>query len=111
MNIADYRYMVRVCISAISICASPTMAHEQWSNGKPVPDWVRSACCGPEESHHLSPSQVHAMPDGWHVDGAHQVIAYGREFRSEDGEYWIFYRDYEDGTQIVFCFFAPEQMH
>jgi hypothetical protein len=98
---------------AISICAGltiPAAAHEQWFNGVPVPGWVKSGCCGREEAHHLEPWRVHAMPDGWHIDGYHQAIAYGREFRSEDGEYWIFSRDYEDGP-LVLCFFAPEQNH
>jgi hypothetical protein len=89
----------------------PAAAHEQWWNGIPVPFWVTSGCCGPEDVHHLEPWQVHAMPDGWHVDGYHQVIAYGRELPSEDGEYWIFYRDNDDGMQTLFCFFAPEQAH
>jgi hypothetical protein len=52
------------------------------------------------------------MADGWHVDGYHQVIAYGREFPSQDGDYWIFYRDFSDGKQTpVFCFFAPAQSY
>jgi len=90
----------------------PIAAHEQWSNGDPVPSWVRASCCGPEDVHHLMASQVHAMADGWHVDGYHQVIAYGREFPSQDGDYWIFYRDFSDGKQTpVFCFFAPAQSY
>jgi hypothetical protein len=101
--------------TAILIHASlmfPAGAHEQWANGEPVPSWIRASCCGPEDVHHLQASQVHALPDGWHVDGYHQVIAYGREFLSEDGEYWIFYRDYDDGRQTpVYCFFAPPQDH
>jgi hypothetical protein len=88
----------------------PIAAHEQWSNGDPVPTWVKASCCGPEDVHHLTASQVHAMADGWHVDGYRQVIAYGREFPSQDGDYWIFYRDFGDGKQTpVFCFFAPAQ--
>jgi hypothetical protein len=86
----------------------PAAAHEKWANDKVVPDWVKSYCCGPEDVHHLKPEQVHARPDGWHVDGYRDVIPYGTELDSQDGDYWAFYRTYQDGSQSrVFCFFAP----
>ncbi len=41
-------------------------AHDMWSNGDPVPSWVKKACCGPEDVHHLSPEpailKVSAFP-------------------------------------------------
>jgi hypothetical protein len=46
-------------------------------------------------------------PDGWHVDGRRQVIAYGRELPSRDGDYWSFYRGPGDGIQTpVYYFFT-----
>jgi hypothetical protein len=87
-------------------------AHDSWSDGNHVPAWVKAACCGPEDVHHLTAKQVHAMTDGWHVDGYKQVLAYGRELPSQDGDYWIFYRDLPDGSQTpVYCFFAPSQSY
>lgn len=83
-------------------------AHEEWRPGMPVPTWVQASCCGPEDVHHLAASQVRALADGWHVEGVRQILAYGRELPSQDGEYWIFYRDFPDGSQSpVYCFFAP----
>ena len=90
--------------------ARPVFDHDQWSNGTDVPAWVKSSCCGPEDVHHLTAQQVHAMADGWHIEGYKGVLAYGRELPSQDGDYWIFYRSYSDGSQTpVFCFFAPER--
>jgi hypothetical protein len=83
-------------------------AHDEWTNGTPVPAWVKSSCCGPEDVHHLTAKEVRALPDGWHVAGYKEVIAYGRELPSQDGDYWIFYKEFPDRTQSpVYCFFAP----
>jgi hypothetical protein len=87
---------------------SPAYAHDQWANGKDVPAWVKASCCGPEDVHHLKPDQVHTKPDGWHVDGYPSVLAYGTELPSQDGDYWIFYKELADGSFTqVYCFFSP----
>jgi hypothetical protein len=88
--------------------APESFAHDQWSNGEPVPRWVKAACCGPEDAHHLQSTQVQQGPDGWRVDGYRQLIPNGRELPSLDGTYWIFYRNLSDGSQSkVYCFFVP----
>jgi len=57
---------------------------------------------------HTIARQVRAMADGWHVEGYRDVLPYGKELPSQDGDYWIFYKNYPDGTQTpVYCFFAP----
>jgi hypothetical protein len=104
----------RVLVLALLLAAArlPAHAHDAWENGQPVPAWVKSTCCGPEDVHHLKASQVRALKDGWHVEGYKDVLPYGKELPSEDGDYWIFYRDYPDGTQTpVDCFFAPAQSY
>ena len=94
-------------IAAIVI-SSLAHAHDRWANGEPVPAWVKAACCGPDDVHHLTPDQVHEMSDGWHVDGYPGVIPIGTEQPSPDGEYWIFYQTFQDGeVSKVFCFFVP----
>jgi hypothetical protein len=98
-----------IVVGLLSV-ALPASAHDLWANGAAVPDWVKKSCCGPEDVHHLTAQQVHAMADGWHVDGYAGVLAYGRELPSQDGDYWIFYKRYPDGSETpVYCFFAPEQ--
>ena len=93
---------------AVLLLTTPASAHEQWVDGTAVPAWVKKACCGPEDVHHLTPSQVHPMSDGWHIDGYGEVLPYGKELPSPDGEYWIFYRTLANGAQsVVYCFFAP----
>lgn len=82
-------------------------AHALLSTGEPVPEWIRKACCGVSDFHHLTKDQVHLQPDGsWLVDGYKKPIPKGTELPSADGEIYIFYRDFSDGTQSsVYCFF------
>lgn len=84
-------------------------AHDEWSNGEPVPSWVKRQCCGVADAHHLQPEQVHVTPEGYRVDGYAQVLPERQRQPSPDGSWWVFYRDYPDGSQSgVFCFFGPE---
>jgi hypothetical protein len=86
----------------------PAHAHDTWSNGKAVPDWVKSSCCGPEDVHHLRPDQVHRDGEFYTIDGYRQPIRADSAIPSQDGEYWIFYAEHEDGSQSnVYCFFVP----
>ena len=91
-------------------------AHDTWSNGKPVPEWIKHSCCGPADAHHLRPDQVHRVSDDYYeVDGYHRRIPVAQALPSQDGDYWIFYRD--DGVSTlgnanssqsgVYCFFIP----
>lgn len=109
-------------------------AHDYWADGKKVPDWVKASCCGPADAHHLSPAQVHgpmsreeayAFMNGadlpvstkessdesryYVVDGYQRVIPSGLALPSQDGDYWIFYRDDGpiNGQSGVYCFFVP----
>lgn len=102
----------RFFVAAALICAPlAAPAHDTWANGEPVPAWVKRACCGPEDAHHLRPEQVRIAADGYHVDGYRAAIPIGSELPSPDGSFWIFYRDLSDGSQSnVYCFFvAPGQ--
>ena len=62
----------------------------------------------PDDVHHLTADQVHARADGWHIAGYPYVVQYGRETPSQDGDYWLFYKAYPDGSFTpIYCFFAP----
>lgn len=41
------------------------IAHDRWSNGAKVPEWVKHSCCGEADAHMLSPAQVHQTDDDW----------------------------------------------
>src|ERR1700751_930451 len=104
--------MVRLAlIVTLALCARTASAHEQWANGTPVPAWVKAACCGPTDVHHLKPEQVHEMPDGYHVEGYPHVIPYGKATPSQDAEFWAFYQTNVNGPYVsyspIYCFFAP----
>jgi hypothetical protein len=86
----------------------PGAAHEIWSNGTPVPTWVKRYCCGPEDVHRLSMRQIHHVEGGWRVDGYDRVIPDHRVLISQDEYVWIFYRTNADQSQSeAFCFFIP----
>ncbi len=93
----------------MNILASPAAAHDVWASGVIVPPWVKAACCGPSDAHHLSPDQVHRVSDDYYaVDGYRYRIPAKTALPSQDGDYWIFYRDDGDGGQSsVYCFFVP----
>jgi hypothetical protein len=95
-------------LSVVAFCFfhTPAFAHERWATGGAVPSWVGASCCGPADAHHLESDQVHVRPDGWHIDLVRQVIPYGRELPSQDGDYWLFYKSDWTGEH-VYCFFAP----
>jgi hypothetical protein len=86
------------------------LAHDEWRNGESVPAWVKQQCCGVSDAHHLRTEQVHLTPHGYQLDGYTKVLPENQLMPSPDGSWWVFYRDYPDGTQSgVFCFFGPQQ--
>lgn len=98
----------RRLIAALMLLASPAAAHDRWADGNAVPAWVKRHCCGVEDVHHLRPDQVVTTANGYLVDGVRTKIPFEQALPSEDGDYWVFYRNYPDGTQsIVYCFFVP----
>ena len=101
---------MRLClVAAFVLGAIPALGHEQWANGKAVPGWVKSACCGEADAHLLRPDQVTRNARGdYFVQGYREPIAAKVALPSEDGDYWIFYRENLDGSRsVVFCFFVP----
>jgi hypothetical protein len=100
-----------------ALAAVPACAHDQWANGAPVPFWVKSSCCGPADAHHLTPDQVHRYSDYYRVDGYNRRIPIAVALPSQDGDYWIFYREKDGapgvngagsgGQSGVYCFFVP----
>jgi hypothetical protein len=100
------RLAIAALVTATMTPPLPAVGHDVWSNGAQVPPWVKKACCGPSEVHHLSAGKVHGMPDGYHVDGLATIIPYSRVQPSPDGEFWGFWNPYALNP-VVFCFFAP----
>ena len=84
-------------------------AHDVWADGKAVPGWVKQACCGPADAHHPRPDQVRRVSDEFYaVDGYYNRIPVRDALPSQDGDYWIFYKDNKSGSQTgVFSFFVP----
>jgi hypothetical protein len=55
------KYLLSICAISAWWFLSPTYAHDYWADGKPVPNWVKTSCCGPADAHHLRPDQVHKV--------------------------------------------------
>ena len=81
-------------------------AHDVWSNGVSVPDWVKRMCCGSSEAHNLRDREVKLTPKGYIINGWPEVIPYAKALPSPDGTYWAFYQNVDDGNSMN-CFFAP----
>ena len=100
--------IARTVALLFALSASGAEAHDYWSDGKPIPNWVKASCCGPADAHHLRPDQVHRISDEFYsVDGYVRRIPVGQALPSLDGDYWIFYRDDGDSQSGVYCFFVP----
>lgn len=96
-------------LALVMLSPSEAHAHDYWSDGKAIPEWVKASCCGQADAHHLRPEQVHRISDGYYlVDGYVRSIPVGQALPSQDGDYWIFYRDDgASGQSGVYCFFVP----
>jgi hypothetical protein len=80
--------------AAALLCASPARAHQQWGDGSLVSESVKRKCSGDAEVHILPPGSVHALADGWHIDGFAKVVPYWVELPSPDGNELGFWSDY-----------------
>ncbi|MDE2096638.1 MAG: hypothetical protein KGL39_05270 [Patescibacteria group bacterium] len=92
---------------ATLLASASAIAHDQWSNGEPVPKWIKQYCCSNNEVHRIDAGAVHLTDEGFMIDGNSHVIDPTHVFPSQDGDYWAFFaiRDGEPGP--VWCFFAP----
>jgi hypothetical protein len=95
-----------IACAAMLACGAAS-AHDKWGNGEPVPAWVKSACCGPEDSHQIPASAVHIEPDGYHIDGINTVVPITRALPSPDGKIWGFWMNQSEPEPVIFCFFYP----
>lgn len=98
-------------LAAALVAAVPALAHDQWADGSPVPAWVKGACCGPQDVHHLKPEQVSRNKAGDYVlDVYPDPIPAKTALPSQDGDYWVFFGDYRatgGAVTAVRCFFVP----
>jgi hypothetical protein len=98
----------------------PCSASSRWLPGLPslsprltrttigVPSWVKVACCGRTDAHHLRPDEVRRNAAGdYVVDIYPWPIAAQLALPSQDGDYWLFF--YEDNGVYgrIGCFFVP----
>jgi hypothetical protein len=106
------RYLI---LAALLFWGATTFAHAhtQWTNGDPIPDWIKAACCGPADAHLLRPDQVTITDDYYYVEGYHGRIPRASALPSQDGHYWGFWREMaatpmSAATQsTMYCFFVP----
>jgi len=110
---------------ALGLLSDAAAAHDRWADWTPVPAWVKQACCGASDAHHLRPDQVRRISDEYYeVEGYFRPVPARAALPSEDGQYWIFYRNvpagpicpgpgqacfgwHPAGQTRVFCFFVP----
>ena len=96
-------------VSSMLTIPSSVAAHDFWSNGDPVPSWVKSWCCGQNDVHQLRPGAVHIKQDGYHIDGIATVVPISKAMPSADGKYWAFWKSADEPKPNISCFFAPPE--
>ena len=97
-------------IVAVLLFASPAIAHDFWTTGEAVPEWVKHQCCGEKEAHMLDPNSVHVVEGGYTVDRLPGFFLKESEtLPSPDGHFWIFIGEPNEyhAKPIVRCFFRP----
>lgn len=102
------RFFLMVSISALFPLSYPAAAHDQWSNGRPVADWVKEKCCGEGWMHNVPPDYVEIRSDGFHLrddEGHSWVIPMEKATPSQDKDYWISVNP--NDAKDFRCFFAP----
>ena len=68
-------------------------AHDQWANGKPIPDWVKQTCCA-EGYQTIDERRVHRLMGrdpltdkwgllGYQVDGFYNVVPIEHRFEGK----------------------------
>jgi hypothetical protein len=92
-----------LAFTSLMLFAEQAAGHDQWANGSPVPSWVKAACCGPDEAHRLTISQVRKVK----IEGIANVVPDDRVFPSQDGWVWGFWSP-EGKDAFVQCLFIPE---
>lgn len=95
-------------IFILLVMASPSQAHNAWADGSKIPDWVKASCCGPADAHRLQPEQITRDGDYYLVEGYRRPIPVSQALPSQDGNYWVFYKDLDNGDQSgIYCLFVP----
>lgn len=74
-----------------------------------IPSWISSACCGASDMHRLRADQIYRVSEWvWRADGYSQEIPNARVLPSQDGNAWLFYGTFADGSQgYPYCAFVP----
>ena len=112
-------------LAILLLLSSPAIAHDYWADGSVVPSWVKQACCGQADAHKLKGLGVDVHEDScggklcYRVDGFAGRIPYREVQPSQDGDWWIFYREAGESCPMegggcspvpqsqAFCFFVP----
>ena len=92
----------------------PAAGHDSWISRGGLKSPSGEFCCGEGDRFVVPSAQVHAMADGYHLDGytqvidghdgpVNEVVPYSEAQPSPDGAYWRCKRP--DGTRR--CFFSP----
>ena len=94
--------------AGLALFPTAAHAHDHWLNDEPVPAWVKTECCGPEDAHHLRLDQVRRNAAGDYVVDIYPDPIPARMARpSQDGDYWLFFYNDYGFYGIVRCFFVP----
>jgi hypothetical protein len=100
-------FFATVAFAALAAATAPqaSSAHDVWSNGQPVPSWIKAACCGVADAHLLGGNDFWLDSRGFHIKGLDTVIPFAMILPSLDGQIWAFWKDDLGPKAPVYCVF------
>ena len=116
-----WRSLASLLVAFAAMTIESANAHQMGCDGNPVPERIKSDCCGEEEEHQLTPDQISRGPNDEYIvnfEGYTFVIPADKALPSKDPCSHIFFPNMwvetDDGNQVrdpttpnIRCFLAP----
>ena len=99
--------LIALALALLLLGVCGAQAHDRWADGSPVPPWVKSMCCGPNDVHELAEGDAWQENDGWHFRDLDAIVPDSRVLPSQDGHMWGFWYPAAGRAAAVYCFFVP----
>ena len=96
--------------SAAAAAACGAHAHDFGCDGKPVPHWIKAACCGPADAHAFDTLEQDGNGD-YHVviKGERVTLSQKNALPSQDQCFWVFYNE-NVSSPVIYCFLIPLEL-
>lgn len=117
----------RALVLGLLLSGGKAYSHDAWSNGNPIPQWVKDHCCNSGDAHDLSKEMGLVDSDIKVRDGGEMAVTGGQTFHftyyrvkgfanevvatnvfpSQDTDIWAFYGQGGPPQAMIYCLFVP----